>query len=257
MPDYPQDLTGNYGSISTLGSNPVVIKFPCLPNEIPLSRESEFEVYSNQALPDGISLYQKTNQLEIPLSFSLHYTDCSEGAQTMLFLGAQLHALTLPVTNPNSAANNQAPPKVETDQNASLADKIKNTAKAGVALAGSTITYPPACRLSLLSGDGGIYGIDCVGYVKSVKFTPKGPWMQGSRNSMFFNLPTTCDYEINFVHCPGYTNDINDVGNISAINAQAFGPDVYNRFYNTFPLSKGNLAYVELGSLNQKYISKA
>jgi len=271
---HPQLGTGAYGSLTILNgknqSGTEVINFPSLPNEIPLTRTAQFIDEANMVFPDGIHLYQRTSNLEIPISFSLHYSDdyCIQGSQTLLDLAARLSACVLPVSRPlvtNTTPIANATPNAQDqqttinqgtqDNGAVQTNAISPTFKA------QTLGYPPACLLRVtLSGTTG-FGINCVGYVKSVTCTPKGPWMQVAGGGVS-NMPTSCDYSFVFVHNPGYTNA---TGATFDTDAQAYGPEVYARLYNTqflsnLPFTVGKLnssqnAYQEIASIDSNSVS--
>ena len=229
----------NYGYIKVISSrnenDSQIIYFPSMPESIDLAREANFNVTSNIVFPDGLALYDHTSPLEIPLSFSVHYMDdyCTDGSVTLLKVAAQLQSLTLPTASNLSKSNATQVPQTNTATANEITTTNNSVNNKGQALldsaSASNISFPPACQLRIILSGANNYGIDCVGYVKSVKTKLKGPWMQVSDGGSSMNLPTSADYDITFVHNPGYSNIIGAFD----IYAQAFGPEVYANLYNT------------------------
>lgn len=243
----------NYASMARLASLPpagytsddskgkIVIYLPYLPENLEFPRENTYQAReSNQAMPDGFWIYQSTSPLEINLEFTLHYTDdlCIEGSKTLLEIAAKFHALMLPASN-SVARKTNSPPAISTSDSASSIELNDSTTQLSASDAARNISaqlnvkFPPACSLRLIQAGSGGLGVNCVGFIKSAVPILHGPYMQ-STDGGAYNLPSAATYKFTFVHNPSYTNYFAN-GEIKFINA--FGPDVFNFFYNTAHLS--------------------
>ena len=220
------------------------INFPAMPDSIELARSTEYLVVNSQIMPDGIHQYKWTNPLVIPFSFKLHSFDkdfCPRGARSLLEMAALLHAMQLPLTKEGASALNMvttvAPDKTRAGDASALAARGQTADTATNITADSQADfYPPVTvRLELIFTDDTSPGICCTGYIKDVKAKLNGPWLRGPGQSC--NLPTSCDYEFNFVHVPGYGNGFSIKTSAASVGSvampQAYGDDVKERLYNT------------------------
>lgn len=251
------DLTDQDSNVESAGT--IKINFPSMPQEIDLTRVSEYTVHNNQALPDGFHVYKHTNPLEIPLSFELSATDREyvlDGPIGLLAIGAKLHALTLPIIQSNADFKTRQAPKPDAgglgaseNQQVDQADKNRSAIDRGDNGfdTSAPFYFPPACILNLVVGFNGGHGIRCVGYVSRASVKLRGPWLTATDGS-FRNLPSRAQYDFTFVHAPSFTNDFLR-GDLSSVvqTLQAGARDVFRSFYNTLDLSsQANLGYVGL-----------
>lgn len=216
----------------------VVIYLPHLPEELELPRENTYEQQNTLVTPDGLWMYQSTNPLEINFSFTLHAFDplCVEGPKTLLDIAARLHTLTLPASNDQMRDRTKAPPAINGATSAPSIEQQQQNQVPGqtqqvLQQADQTFKYPPACSLRLIQAGPRGLGINCVGFVKAATPTFKGPWLQ-TASSDAYNLPSACTYKFTFVHNPFYTGNLR-YGKL----VNAFGPDVFQYFYNTSALA--------------------
>jgi len=117
-------------------------------------------------------------------------------------------------------------------------DALKNAVKTQ----DSSYKYPPACSLRLIQAGARGLGVHFVGFVKNAVPIVHGPYMQSS-DSNVYNMPSAMTYRFTFVHNPSYTGTLK-VGRF----VNAFGPDVFQYFYNTAhlaPLTQNTYADVE------------
>ena len=251
------NVTGDATTNSSLPAQDQYIYFPSLPSEITLARSADFESEANMVYPDGLPFYKSTTKLEIPISFSLHYSDefCPAGSVTLLDIASKLEALIVPVTRPNFPSSSSKTVAQTTSQDGTSVDQnnqsASNSTSADVnaAQAATGTTGPAACRLNIISSGGpNAKGINCVGYIKDVKVVLKGPWLQveqnGSGSPSAFNLPTSADYEFVFVHAPGYSPTALSKYNLGS---QAYAPEIYSSLFNNFlTLTPSNTNYIGL-----------
>lgn len=218
----------------------VVIYLPHLPEEIELSRENQYFTTSNPAMPDGLWIYESTTALEIPVQFTLHAFDefCPEGPKTLLDIGARLHSLMLPASNDPFRRTKK--PSVIFNQANAVAEETSNllvtpeeTATAPISTGDTSVKFPPTCSLRLIQAGARGLGVHCVGFVKGVKVTLHGPYLQTTDRANSYNLPSAATFGFTFVHNPAYTNFIQSGGAL----VQATGPDIFAYFYNTQHLS--------------------
>jgi hypothetical protein len=239
----------------------ILIDFPNLPEEISLDRDTEWRVTPSPLLPDGFHVYDHTTPLSIPLSFKLHaFDDYSvNGPETLLMIAARLHALTLPIINDGIGVKRAS--TSTTMQNGS-STSTEATADAGTTKASTqgtaggsfdsvtaaenqSYSFPPACVLDLMIGSGGAglnpglasgpaLGIQCIGYVKSVRVLLKGPWLSSGDDSVNRNLPSAGDFSFVFVHAPSYTNSIANLQRgDNFVLPQVSAARMKNSFYNS------------------------
>ena len=240
-------MTGNnpgQGLPQSEGDDRIVINFPNLPDEIPLDRDTEWRVYSNQMMPDGFHVYQHTAPLTIPLTFKLSAFDdyAVNGPETILEIAARLHALTLPVitgktalTRGSSSATTPGGPSLPKEAKNEAAGDSDTSGVGAIGVAGGQAFYfPPACVLDLMIGSGGAsgLGIRCIGYVKSVGVILKGPWLNSGSTSVNRNLPSFGEFRLTFVHVPGYSNSV-DFLNALQVIPQVGAKLMKNQLYNT------------------------
>lgn len=226
------------------------IDFPAMPDSVELARTVDYLVVNNQVMPDGIHQYKSTQPLVIPFSFQLMSFDqdfCPQGALSLLILAARLHSFALPIAGGNQpnligVSVAQTNPGEQPSNSSNDLSHRSNTVDSPYTINApvSSNFFPPATlRLELIFIDENSPGIGCTGYVRDVRVKLNGPWMRGPGRSR--NLPTSADFEFNFVHVPGYGNNFaiqtSTVGG-NANMAQAFAADVKNRLYNTAELTK-------------------
>jgi hypothetical protein len=241
-----------YASEDAVGK--VVIYLPYLPESIEFPRENNYDqAGSNLVMPDGLWIYQSTNPLELNLEFTLHYTDdlCIEGSKTLLDIASRFHTLLLPASNDPSRSRAKSPPATGTGASATSQelqlqsaavqseDALKNTTN----VQNASYKYPPACSLRLIQAGARGLGVHCVGFIKAATPIFHGPYMQTVDGGNAYNLPTAATYRFTFVHNPSYTGTMK-IGKF----VNAFGPDVFEYFYNTAhlgPLTQNTYADVE------------
>ncbi len=243
----------------------ISIWLPHLPDELTLAREASFDNHGAQlVMPDGLWLYKSTAPLEINVAFKLHAFNplCVEGPKTLLDIAAQLHSLVLPASN-DTVFNQQgrsAPggsmgfgsvsqEAVEVGYGQTFDAGAFNTASRNPA----EFKFPPACSLRLLqAGDRGL-GVNCIGFVKSVSVQLHGPYLQTVNSRAGYNLPSAITANFVFVHNPSYTNAL--LGGTSRRLVNAYGPDVFEYFYNTAHLAQlANNRYLDQEELQQNRI---
>ena len=237
------------------------IDFPAMPEQIELARQAEYRVLTNMVVPDGVHQYMRTQPLEIPFEFKLHWQDkdyCKDGALTILNLAARLHALVTPLgdsnlsvtvqndgalnddgtSNPSAASpNNDANKVAKAGQNsASQGSNQQSTTSASATFTSDStnkVDPPVACRLELMYTTTDGPGVVCNGYVKNVKAVLLQPWLRGPSGS--FNLPSAGIFSFTFVHRPGHGNWYSNKNNVAAVTqqAQAYADLIKNRLYNT------------------------
>jgi hypothetical protein len=77
-------------------------------------------------------------------------------------------------------------------------------------------------------------GIQCIGYVKSVRVLLKGPWLSSGDDSVNRNLPSAGDFSFVFVHAPSYTNSIANLQRgDNFVLPQVSAARMKNSFYNS------------------------
>ncbi len=267
---------GSDGALPGQDESPgqIVINFPCMPDTIELARKANYKnVLTSPITPDGLHLYDYTEPLSIPISFSLHGYDrnyCQAAGPLMLLsLAAKLHALTLPLhqggllnLTPLAAAveprkEGETISEAETTQianSAFIANGVpfKNpTGFTNGKSTGARFAYPPPCSLNIMmaqlggsrgsvneSNDGvRSLGINCIGFITDARVVFKGPWLQGSfGEDGIRNLPSEAEFSFTFIHQPGHTNFIGNFGVGSAILTTT-ARDIYQRLYNTADLT--------------------
>jgi len=226
-----------------------VVNFPSMPQEITFARNAQYTTTTTPFLPDGFPLYTGTTPLEIPIKFKVSSFDefCPNGGIDLVAMAAKLHAMTLPIrTHTGNTDGTSVPNSTE---------NIPGTAYSGgkELTIGSIVThtaaYPPVCRLELFTADFGAgdqgAGVNCIGYVRSASITLHGPWLTATRPAAsahkasyaYFNVPTSASFDITFVSCPTYRNDVGQMGALASnlMAMQTFSEDVLQRFYNTMP----------------------
>lgn len=232
-------------------ANAIVVNIPSMPDTIDLVRSARYKVTSHFAAPDGIHLYQGTDPLEIPFSFELHAFDeeyCDQGAMSLLQIGAWLHALALPIDVRNRAAISARTLGASANENGadnsdSGIDKRSNETQVSLNIDQNSPlpTFPVACKLDLIYTGDRSPGISCVGYVKEVKVTLKGPWLN-TPNPLHHGLPSSAEYSFTFVHRPGHTNNFLtsefSAGNFDlGVQLNAYADNIKNEFYNTISVT--------------------
>lgn len=228
-----------------------------MPDSIELSRSANYQVTPGYVTPDGLHLYNHTEPMQIPISFSLHAFDqdyCKDGAMTLLNLAARLHALVLPINDGKGAVNVQANSRVAAvaaspgdakKNEAAVAARAETPPSLGVDSAGyGSVSPPPTCLLDLFYTADGSPGLVCVGYVKDVKVVLKGPFLRGPNKS--YNLPSSAEFSFTFVHRPGHSNNqsYNGAGGGTASEFNAYSSSVLRNFYNTAHQSVGGRGYI-------------
>ena len=253
----------------TESSGQIKINFPSMPEEIILARQSEFFVNSFQTLPDGFHIFKQTNPLEIPLSFELHSMDreyANQGPRTLLQIAAKLHAVLLPIIRSRASLIKAAAP----DNAGTGDDSVRQRSQTPSDTSGDwqsgaqDIFYGPVpCILDLISSVDDGPGIRCVGYVKSVSVSLRGPWLTSygsAGGGMYRNLPTSAKYDFVFVHAPSYTNVLNNQFGNQVSLVQAGSADVLQNFYNTLALSntvESAVADYRLSAQNQGLVTRS
>lgn len=260
----------------------IVINFPCMPDTIELARRAN---YTNEVpspiTPDGFYLYNHTEPLSIPISFSLHGFDrdyCRDsGPYMLLSIAAKLHALTMPLhkggrlssMSSASAVPAQGQGAAPAERPASVAGPTAaaavgvGTVAAAVAIVNSKFAYPPPCVLNIMLAQVGGYvgsvnqsndgvsslGINCHGFVTDVRAVFKGPWLQGNLDTGDIrNMPSSAEFSFTFVHQPGYSNVLGEFGVGTGILTTT-ARDIYQRLYNTADLSdKSRIDYAGLNT---------
>jgi len=244
------------GKSGRAGNSDVSIDFPAMPDAIELSRSANYQVTPGPVTPDGLHLYNHTEPMQIPISFSLHAFDqdyCKDGAMTLLSLAARLHALVLPINDGKGAVDVQANPRQAAVPASAGNPKTNEAAVAAVAetppslsvnSAGyGSVSPPPTCLLDLFYTQDGSPGLRCVGYVKDVKVILKGPFLRGPNAS--YNLPSSAEFSFTFVHRPGHSNNQNYSGNGGTANEfNAYSSSVLRNFYNNAHQSAGGRGYI-------------
>jgi hypothetical protein len=254
------------GGIAATETDNIIINFPMMPDTIELTRRAHYyNAVTSPVTPDGFHVYQSTDPLSIPISFSLNGFDeefclADAGPIMLLALAAKLHALALPIAASDATRWQALAAIPENSVAGGQTDAQLRQQPQGLAIGlgqhavpnSSHFYFPPACALQVIfarlgSGAGqtrfshGIQplGINCVGFVSDVRVVFKGPWLQGSFGSDGArNLPSSADYSFTFVHQPGYTNYVlgSDFGaKPTVISTTAL--DVYRRLYNTIDMS--------------------
>lgn len=234
---------GNYARLSTVPKSgyaggweegAIVIYLPHLPESLDLGRENTYETTNNLAMPDGLWIYQHTSPLELPLAFSLHAFDdlCPEGGKTLLSIAAKLSSLELPAKNDTIYMESKKVPKEKPANKRESLEKDRANAKKKLEAVTKQApdnypNFPPACSLRLIKAGASGLGIDCVGFIKSVKVSLHAPFLQ-TEDPDAFNIPSAATYSFTFVHNPSYTNNLG-----SGAQVHAFAPDVLKYFYNT------------------------
>ena len=227
------------------------IDFPAMPETIELARQADYKVISNMVVPDGVHQYRFTSPLSIPFSFQLHSMDdeyCPEGDLTLLRVAARLHSLVMPfgesnamsvtVANDSPLQNNRPDPGAKSPGNdANQQAKAQEPNDPTFQAAENAKFDPPVtCRLELMFTKESEPGIVCNGYVKDVRVSLKGPWLRGPDRA--FNLPSSAEFNFNFVHRPAHYNSFSKQNGISGGGqAQAFAEYVLRKFYNTRELA--------------------
>lgn len=226
-------------------ANMVVINFPAMPDSIPLTRRSNYNVTKTYTTPDGFHIFTDVEPLEIPFSFKLHSQDefCEQGGLTILDIAAKLHALGLPIgesklftktftsvgppPDPNQStgaqANAAAYPAEATQQTNVVKLQSQESDK-------YKIRFPVAVLLDLVFTGDDSPGIRCVGYVKDVNAVLYGPFLRTVPSMGGYNIPTWGEFSFTFVHRPSHTNA--DTGGGFA-DFHAYADDVKNLLYNT------------------------
>ncbi len=247
--------TGKVGPYDPLSSIPssAEIAFPSMPDSVELARSTEYITAASYPMPDGLHQYKGTQPLIIPFSFKLHCMDseyCPNGALSILQLAGRLHSFSLPIsvnadTRINVRVGTGTAGIKPADGTASsvLANAQQPDNLQILSTTGQGDIYPPVTlRLELIYVDSQSPGIMCTGYVKDVRVKLNAPWLRGPNRSN--NLPTSADFEFNFVHVPGYGNGTpSRTTQSSFVMAQAFADDVKNKFFNTLALSDDNGQY--------------
>ena len=232
----------------------ITIYLPHLPETLEFPRANNYDQQGNNlVMPDGLFIYQSTNPLEIQLEFTLHYTDdlCVEGSKTLLDIAARLSSLLLPASNDPLRNRTKAPPATTGNTSATSQEmqlqtttrQSEDAVKSVTNTTDSTYKYPPACSLRLIQAGAQGLGVHMIGFVKEATPIFHGPYMQTTDSGNSYNLPSACTYKFTFVHNPSYTNTL-QFGKF--INA--YGPDVFQYFYNTAhlgPLTQNTYADVE------------
>ncbi len=268
-----RDSVGVAGATESRGQ--IVINFPTMPDSIELSRRvNYYNAVKSPITPDGFHVYESTDPLSIPITFTLNAYDddfCTEqfGPLILLTMAAKLHALAMPIRSGDRNTRLASAPSVaasDVPNGASDAQVRSNTLRIGTGDFTSSpaldhFFFPPACALQVIMGqvgggtgltdasNSGSLGLNCVGFVSDVRVVFKGPWLQGSfSDDGARNLPTEAEFSFTFVHQPGYTNNVlganftND-GGPSLITTTAL--DIYQRLYNTIDISN-NVSYAGL-----------
>lgn len=250
----PSDAGNLPGQSESAGQ--IVINFPCMPDMIELARRSNYSnVLRTPVTPDGLHLYDYTEPLSIPISFSLHSFDrdyCQDAGPLMLLsIAAKLHALMMPLHPGGRLGSKAVASAVQSRlQGESQAEpyygKEVQTA-GGASSVRSAFAYPPACSLNImmaqLGGSGGTVnqsndsvhsmGINCHGFVTDVRVVFKAPWLQGTFGSGDIrNMPSSAEFSFTFVHQPGHTNLLGNLGVGSSVITTS-ARDIYQRLYNT------------------------
>lgn len=268
-----RDVLGGIDSTS----ESIVINFPAMPDTIELSRRANYyNAVTSPVTPDGFHVYQSTDPLSIPVSFSLNAFDeeyCRPdiGPVMLLSIAAKLHALAMPIAASDATREQQLAEVRERPGVANGASESANRQAQGWQIGtGSFATpninkfyFPPACALQIIfaqlgSSQGqtrfsnGIrpLGINCVGFISEVRVVFKGPWLQGSFGSDGArNMPSSATYSFTFVHQPGYTNNVlgQDFtrGGTAPRLISTTALDIYRRLYNTIDISN-NVSYAGL-----------
>lgn len=261
----------------------IVINFPAMPDTIELTRKAHYyNAVTSPITPDGFHVYQSTEPLSIPVSFTLsafddEYCRPDIGPIMLLSLAAKLHALALPIAASGATREQQMAP--EPQQPPVATGGSEAAVRTGAATSGTAVNaigvnnfitpnidkfyFPPACALQIIfaqlgSSQGqtrfsnGIQplGINCVGFINEVRVVFKGPWLQGSFGSDGArNMPSSATYSFTFVHQPGYTNNVlgqNFTRNLGGRTAPRLvsttALDIYRRLYNTIDISN-NVTY--------------
>jgi hypothetical protein len=232
-----------------------------MPETVDLARSVSYQTVNTQSNPDGFHFYNYTECLVIPISFKLHAFDteyCTGGPFTLLLIAARLQAFALPIIPNFSVAKaplgapapaNDATLAVigSTYLNVTSTPSVKQNS-------GNIGTFSPAtCVLDIIQG--GQLGVVCRGYIKNVRVSLKGPWLNFQNYGNFArNLPSMADYSFDYVHAPGYSNtfgksvnNIDSNGNnlndntLNSDTGQAFAPDVVANLYS-------NLGYSNLSA---------
>jgi hypothetical protein len=197
------------------------IYFPSIPEQIELSRSSNFDMNLNPAMPDGFPVFRGTNAMEIPIAFKLHAYDdsyCDHGPMTLIDIAAKLHSAVLPdgaktdVTMVNSQGEQVRRGTAEADM---ISGKLTEFDDFGVATGKAAtiktnLLWPEPVSLNLI-GTGSPYnpGVNFSGFIKSVSVTLRGPWLN-TPDSSYYNLPSSAEYKFTMVHSPGYLGVISD-----------------------------------------------
>lgn len=222
------------------GQSELSIDFPAMPDTIELARSAEYEVMTNVTLPDGIHMYKRTHQLDIPFSFKLHSFDreyCPNGALTLLQLAARLHSFILPIGNGASVSTRATAGTPTGATDAQLESNAAQTTGTGLtSVASGDVFNPVTCRLEIIFIDSNSPGIACTGYLREVSVKLNGPWLRGPNRS--FNLPSSGDFSFTFVHHPGHGNGIANTPAGLNPDPQAYANLVKDQFYNTRGLSQ-------------------
>jgi hypothetical protein len=249
------DIDGS--GLAAQNDSDIFIELPVMPDTVELAREAVFNNRVTTPLfPDGIHIYEHTTPVEIPVKFSLHAFDryyCTDGPITLLTLAARMHAMTLPVQSvqlsktqqedaKGNAVNANAPSdKGSEESQKKKADDVKDVYfdAEGKKLDEFNISWPPVCVLSLIRAGAHGPGVNCAGFVRSVRVTLRGPWLRLRNSSEYSNLPTSADYEFVFVHSPGYVNRLSYVEGdlMPQMAVQLFGPEVKGLLYNSRPIT--------------------
>lgn len=253
----------------------IVINFPCMPDTIELARRANYtNVLTSPVTPDGLHLYNHTEPLSIPISFSLHGYDrdyCQDAGPLMLLsIAAKLHALTMPLhrggvlgltplaasVTPVAQGATPSEPQVRETANATfVANGVAFSNPTGFSAqgraTGAPFAYPPPCSLNLmlaqLGGSAGAVsqsndgvrsmGINCIGFISDVRVVLHGPWLQGSFGTGGVrNMPSWAEFSFTFVHQPGHTNWVGDFG-VGGALLTTTARDIYQRLYNTADLT--------------------
>lgn len=259
----------------TESSGQIVINFPCLPDTIDLMRRANYtNALPSPVTPDGLHLYNHTEPLAIPVSFSINGFDrdyCQDyGPVMLLSIAAKLHALTMPLhrggllsvtplaetVTPQAGGEAVSEPQMRQAANNSFEANgviFNNPTRfdASGRSTGAAFAYPPPCSLNIMmaqlggsqgsvkqSNDGvRSLGINCIGFITDVRVSLRGPWLQGSFGSDGIrNMPSSAEFSFTFVHQPGHSNVIGSYG-VGAAILTTTARDIYQRLYNTADLA--------------------